>query len=72
MSSKGIDISKYQAGIKMSAVKKNFDFVILRGGYTGYGADRKKVKDPSFETFYQAGKGRGIECRCLLVQLCKQ
>ena len=60
MSSKGIDISKYQAGIKMSAVKKNFDLVILRGGYTGYGADRKKVKDPSFETFYKQAKAEGL------------
>lgn len=58
---KGIDISKHQAGLKLIDVKKaGYDFVILRGGYTGYGADRTKQKDKCFEDFYKQAKNLGL------------
>lgn len=57
---KGIDISSYQSGISFSAIKKSYDFVILRGGYTGWGSSRSKNKDSSFETFYKAAKSSGV------------
>lgn len=58
---KGIDISKYQAGINLSAVKNaGMDFVILRAGYTGYGDGVSKAKDTSFETFYTQSKEVGL------------
>lgn len=57
---KGLDISKHQVGINITALKKKYDFVILRGGYTGYGADRKKVKDSCFEAFYKKAKEEGL------------
>lgn len=59
--SKGIDISKYQAGLNMSAVKNaGYDFAILRAGYTGYGNGTSKAKDSSFETFYKDAKSVGL------------
>ena len=58
---KGIDLSKHQKGFKMQAVKSaGYDFVILRGSYTGYGADRTKQKDPCFEDFYKQAKNLGL------------
>ena len=58
---KGIDISKHQKGLSMQAVKSaGYDFVILRGSYTGYGADRTKQKDPCFESFYTQAKNVGL------------
>lgn len=57
---KGIDISKYQDSISFNEIKKNCDFVILRGGYTGFGAGRAKNKDSSFEKFYKKAKEKGI------------
>ena len=58
---KGLDISAYQNGLSMQSVKKaGNEFVILRAGYTGYGANRKKVKDSSFEKFYSAAKSAGL------------
>lgn len=54
---KGLDLSQYQQLINMKQVKaQGNDFVILRGGYTGYGPARQKLKDPCFEKFYQAAK----------------
>lgn len=53
----GIDISAWQAGIKLAAAKKlGYDFAILRAGYTGYGAGGAKVKDDQFEQFYAQAK----------------
>lgn len=61
MEIKGLDISKYQAGINMGAVKNaGMDFVILRAGYTGYGDATSKAKDPNFETFYNQAKANGL------------
>lgn len=58
---KGIDISQYQQALKMQTVKNaGFEFVILRGGYTGYGPARQKVKDPYFERFYKEAKAVGL------------
>ena len=65
MSIKGIDISAWQAGLKMSAVKKaGYDFVILRGGFTGYGATRPMQKDDKFETFYAEAKKEKLPVGC--------
>ena len=58
---KGIDLSKHQKGLKLSEVKRaGYDFVILRGSYTGYGADRTKQKDACFEDFYKQAKTLGL------------
>ena len=58
---KGIDISKHQNGLKLIDVKKaGYDFVIIRGAYTGYGADRTKQKDSCFEDFYKQAKNLGL------------
>lgn len=54
---KGIDISKYQAGIDLNNIKNNgYDFVIIRAGYTGWGDGESKAKDPNFEEFYSKAK----------------
>ena len=46
MKVKGVDLSKHNGSIKIADVKKvGFEFAILRGGYTGYGSKRPKVKD---------------------------
>jgi LysM repeat protein len=57
---KGIDISQYQKGINFDSIKKDYDFVIIRGGYTGYGNPRQMYKDECFEEFYKSCKDRGI------------
>lgn len=58
---KGIDISKHNAGLKLGDVKKaGYEFVILRGSVTGYGADRRLSKDTYFEYFYQQAKKVGL------------
>ena len=48
----GIDISSWQNGIDFSLIKDNYEFVILRGGFTGTGTGLNHYKDSSFETFY--------------------
>ena len=58
---KGIDISKYQAGIDLNNIKNNgYDFVIIRAGYTGWGDGESKAVDPSFEEFYSKAKSAGL------------
>ena len=57
----GTDFSYYQNGIKFAEVKKKNEFVILRAGYTGYGAGRTKVKDKCFERFYTEAKKAGLK-----------
>ena len=60
---KGIDVSKFQSGLKITEVKKaGYKFVIIRGGFTGYGAKRPKRVDPSFEDFYQQCKAAEMPC----------
>lgn len=61
---RGIDISSYQEGISFTAIKKDFDYAILRGGYTGWGSNRSKNKDSSFETFYKQAKEAGVPVGC--------
>lgn len=62
---KGVDISHHQGGLTMEAVKKaGFQFAILRGGYTGYGSGRQKVKDGQFERFYAEAKKIGMPVGC--------
>lgn len=62
---KGIDISKHNAGLKLGDVKKaGYEFVILRGSVTGYGADRRKSKDSCFENFYAQAKKVGLLVGC--------
>lgn len=64
MSKKGVDLSYWQKGLKISEVKKaGFEFVILRGGYTGYG-DRNMHKDSAFEDFYQQATKIGLPVGC--------
>ena len=59
---KGIDISKHQKGLKLTEVKKaGYEFVILRGAFTGYGADRTKQKDNCFDDFYKQAKNLGLK-----------
>ena len=58
---KGIDISKYQAGIDLNNIKNNgYDFVIIRAGYTGWGDGESKAIDPNFEEFYSKAKVVGL------------
>ena len=62
---KGLDISQFQDGLKMSDVKKaGNDFVIIRGGYTGWGTGVTKVKDKCFESFYADAKKTGLNVGC--------
>ena len=50
---KGIDISEWQKSINLSILKRaGYDFIILRGGYTGYKTGAYK-KDSCFEKFYK-------------------
>lgn len=58
---KGVDLSQFQKGLKIASVKNaGFDFVILRAGFTGYGSNRSKQKDPCFEDFYSQAKAAKI------------
>lgn len=62
---KGIDISSWQSNFKLAKLKPNgYDFAILRGGFTGYGANRVKNKDKSFEDFYKQAKALGLPVGC--------
>lgn len=61
MELKGIDISQWQRGFQLSALKNSsYKFAILRGGYTGYGQNRVKKKDEEFENFYRQAKELNI------------
>ena len=59
---RGLDISSYQSGISLKAVKDaGYSFVILRAGYTGWGGDGTgKYKDTCFEGFYSEAKKVGL------------
>ena len=63
---KGLDLSSYQAGINFDAIKNSEynQFVILRGGFTGWGTGVSYNKDSSFETFYSQAKAKGIPVGC--------
>ena len=61
MAIKGIDISKYQAGVDYKKVKADgVEFAILRIGYTGYGTGKRQANDTLFETHYKGCKDAGI------------
>lgn len=61
MGVKGLDISYYQANINFNAIKDaGCEFVILRAGYTGTTYGTQKVKDTSFEDFYNKAKAVGL------------
>lgn len=61
----GIDISTFQNGINLAKAKaEKCEFVILRGGFTGWGASRVKQKDACFEKFYSECKKNGIPVGC--------
>lgn len=65
MQAKGIDISKWQAGLKIADVKKaGYEFVIMRAGFTSNGDGTTKNKDPQFETFYSEAKQIGMPVGC--------
>lgn len=58
---KGLDISSYQKGISMTAIKNaGMKFLILRAGFTGWGTGVSYNKDSCFETFYKQAKEKGI------------
>lgn len=58
---KGLDISSYQSGLKISNIQNaGYDFVILRGGYTGWGTGVNYNKDVCFEDFYKQAKSIGL------------
>lgn len=60
---RGIDVSKYQEGLKIADVKKaGYQFVIIRGGLTGYGAKRPMRKDAFFNDFYDQCKAAEMPC----------
>ena len=58
---KGIDISEYQGLIDIPTVykKNNLDFVIIRGGYTGWGYGTQTV-DKQFERNYALCRANNI------------
>jgi len=57
----GIDISTFQNGINLSQAKKEgVKFVIIRGGFTGYGSAKGKAKDDRFEQHYKNAKDNNL------------
>lgn len=65
MAVKGVDLSKHNGSLKIADVKKaGYDFVILRGAYTGYSSKRPKVKDPKFEDYYKQCKALKMPVGC--------
>lgn len=61
----GIDLSSHQRGISLDQCKKEgVEFIILRGGYTGWGTGVNRNKDSCFEMWYQEAKHLGIPVGC--------
>lgn len=60
---RGLDISVYQRGLSLQAVKDaGYEFVILRAGFTGWGGNgTSKYKDSCFEDFYNEAKRVGLK-----------
>lgn len=57
----GIDISYFQGGINLEAMKNNgAKFAIIRAGYTGYSDGVSKAIDECFEQFYRECKRIGL------------
>ena len=57
---KGVDISSWQNGIDFNLIKDNYEFVIIRGGFTGTRTGVNHYKDSSFEEFYQKTRDLNI------------
>ena len=58
---KGIDISYHNGDYNLAGAKaEGFDFVIIRGGYTGWGDGVSKAKDEQFENNYRKAKDLGM------------
>lgn len=65
MSKKGVDLSKHNGSLRIAQVKNaGYEYVILRGGYTGYRSTRPKVKDPQFEEYYRQCKALNMPVGC--------
>lgn len=64
---KGIDISVWQNTLDLSKIKT--DFVILRGGFTGYTKLNYNI-DSSFEKFYKQAKQLNIPVGCYYYSCC--
>lgn len=61
----GIDLSSHQRGIDLQQCKnEGVEFIILRGGYTGWGTGVNRNKDSCFEMWYQEAKTKGIPVGC--------
>lgn len=61
MTAKLIDISSFQKDVDFVKVKDSgITGVIIRAGYTGYGAKHKKYKDDYFEAHYKGAKAAGL------------
>ena len=46
----------------VDAKRSGYNFVIMRGGFTGYGAKRPMRKDICFDDFYEQCKAAGMPC----------
>lgn len=63
MSKFGIDISEFQEGLSINNARNaGVEFIILRGGFTGWGTGISLNKDSCFEDFYIKCKAVGIPC----------
>ena len=61
----GLDLSVYQKGINFRTIKvEGYDFVILRGGFTGWGTGESLHKDEYFEDFYKKAKSNKLYVGC--------
>lgn len=61
MATKIIDISSYQKAVDFKKVKAaGITGVILRAGYTGYGASHGMYKDEMFESHYKGAVAAGL------------
>lgn len=61
MATKVIDISSYQRTVDFAKVKAaGITGVIIRAGYTGYGANHTLCKDDYFESHYKGAKAAGL------------
>lgn len=62
---KGIDIYNGNNGVNLAQCKsEGVEFVILRGAFTGWGANRVKQKDACFEKFYAECKRLELPVGC--------
>lgn len=61
-SCEGIDLSEYQGDVDFQQVKDSgIDYVMLRVGGRGYGADGEIYPDDNFLSYYQGAKAAGLD-----------